>query len=241
MKIMNVNIKSILSLAILLFISGLVLLPITSALNAQAIVSPTPSITSLGDIIGIFLPLFFVIVGLTLFVMIIYAGYTMMTAAGNPEKVKKAQQTIVAAVIGFALISLSGVIITILTALLSIPNPLTIGYLNSAVYACTGAACDLLGNGTVNTGGGITPSGTDINGVISGFIQLAIEIAGLVSLVFVIFGGYKFITSQGDAQKAAGARSTITYALIGLVIVLFSWLLVNIFTGLFGISPVPVI
>lgn len=44
-------------------------------------------------------------------VMFIYGGMTLLTSAGNPEKVKKAKDTLVWAVAGIALILLSGIIV----------------------------------------------------------------------------------------------------------------------------------
>ncbi|MBI2032062.1 MAG: hypothetical protein HYT09_00275 [Candidatus Levybacteria bacterium] len=58
--------------------------------------------------------------------------------------------------------------------------------------------------------------------------------AGVGALFFLILGGYKFITSGGDAKSAEGARKTITYAIIGLLLILLSFFIINsiaYFTG----------
>lgn len=52
--------------------------------------------------------------------------------------------------------------------------------------------------------------------------ELLLNIAGLVAVVFVIFGGFKFITSQGEPQNIANARKTILNSLIGLGIALIA-------------------
>ena len=49
--------------------------------------------------------------GLVLLLMIIYAGFTKLTAAGDAEKEKKSMQILKASIIGFAIIALSGVIV----------------------------------------------------------------------------------------------------------------------------------
>lgn len=58
-----------------------------------------------------------------------------------------------------------------------------------------------------------------------GLIALAVvegmlQIAALVAVGFVIYGGFNYITSQGDPEKAKNARQRIINALIGLVITL---------------------
>lgn len=50
----------------------------------------------------------------------------------------------------------------------------------------------------------------------------------------VAVGGIRYILASGDPKALDSARSTITYALIGLVIVLLSVVLVNIVGGAFG-------
>ena len=53
-------------------------------------------------------------------------------------------------------------------------------------------------------------------------VESMVRAAGYLSVGFIIFGGYKFMASQGDPGKIAGARTTIQNALIGLVIAILS-------------------
>jgi len=50
---------------------------------------------------------------------------------------------------------------------------------------------------------------------------------GYVAIAFVIWGGYKYIMSNGEPQNVAVAKKTITNALIGLVIALLATVIVN--------------
>lgn len=68
-------------------------------------------------------------VGLIFFVMILYGGYLYLTAGGNEEQVKKAQQFITRAIIGFA-VTLCALIIT----------RFVVGFLQSATSAPYGGA-----------------------------------------------------------------------------------------------------
>lgn len=62
----------------------------------------------------------------------------------------------------------------------------------------------------------------DIALILLAVLDIALRLAGLVAVGFVVWGGIKLITSQGDAENSKRARQTITNALIGLVIALFA-------------------
>lgn len=49
-------------------------------------------------------------------------------------------------------------------------------------------------------------------------LQIAIGIIAAISLLFIVVGGLRYVLSDGDPQNASKAKSTIIYALIGLVI-----------------------
>ena len=61
----------------------------------------------LGDIISAFLPYIYVIAGLILFGLLVIGGFGLLTSAGNPDSVKKAQSKIVSALTGFVIIFIS--------------------------------------------------------------------------------------------------------------------------------------
>ncbi len=58
------------------------------------------------------------------------------------------------------------------------------------------------------------------------FSQTLIAIAGTLSVIFVMVGGYRY-TLAGESQHEE-AKRTITYALIGLIVSLLAWILVDI-------------
>jgi len=49
-------------------------------------------------------------------------------------------------------------------------------------------------------------------------LEIMLRIAGLIGFIFVIYGGFKYITSQGEPDKTKQSRQTITNSLIGIVI-----------------------
>jgi cytochrome bd-type quinol oxidase subunit 2 len=66
---------------------------------------------------------------------------------------------------------------------------------------------------------------------IDGIIQLAINmfslIVGVISVIMIIVGGLKYITSGGEGTNITGAKNTIMYAIIGLVVVALAQIVVR--------------
>lgn len=66
-------------------------------------------------------------------------------------------------------------------------------------------------------------------------ISLVVAMVGVVTVVVIIIGGIQYVTSQGDAGKTVKARNTILYGIVGLVICLLAYAIVNfVLTGVFG-------
>lgn len=59
--------------------------------------------------------------------------------------------------------------------------------------------------------------------VFSNIVKAALEFVGAVAVILLVYAGIRFITSGGDPKQVQAARQIITYALIGLVLVLGSF------------------
>ncbi len=66
-----------------------------------------------------------------------------------------------------------------------------------------------------------------INRIIRSIINLFSLVVGVVSVVMIIIGGLKYITSGGDSGNVTGAKNTILYAIIGIVIVALAQFIVR--------------
>mgnify|MGYP000939973488 CR=1 FL=1 len=55
------------------------------------------------------------------------------------------------------------------------------------------------------------------------FVNYFLTVAGLVAVVFIIIGGFQYIMSQGNEETSKKAQKTLTFAVIGLVIVLAAY------------------
>ncbi len=52
-------------------------------------------------------------------------------------------------------------------------------------------------------------------------------VVGAVSVIMIIIGGFKYIISGGDSGGVSGAKNTILYAIVGLLIVLFAQIIIR--------------
>ncbi|MDB5169980.1 MAG: hypothetical protein JWN82_376 [Candidatus Saccharibacteria bacterium] len=60
--------------------------------------------------------------------------------------------------------------------------------------------------------------GSDIPLILLAVIDDLLRLAGLIAVIFVIYGGVMYATSQGNPDQASKAQSTILNALVGLAI-----------------------
>ncbi|MBI2405611.1 hypothetical protein HYV21_00965 [Candidatus Microgenomates bacterium] len=72
--------------------------------------------------------------------------------------------------------------------------------------------------------------------IVSGLIRLVLVIAALIFFFILVIGGIRWILSGGDKTATEGARSQITAALVGLVIVFAAWAIIQLVNVLFGID-----
>lgn len=54
-------------------------------------------------------------------------------------------------------------------------------------------------------------------------LQLTFGIAGALTVLFLVWGGFKYVTSQGEPDRIAKAKDTILYSVIGLVVTIASY------------------
>lgn len=85
-------------------------------------------------------------------------------------------------------------------------------------------------------GGGfaaICLSADRIGSLIGNAINLIFVAAAILALIFLIIGGVKWLTSQGEKEGVTKARETIVAAVVGLVIVFLSYIIINFLLNLF--------
>lgn len=65
------------------------------------------------------------------------------------------------------------------------------------------------------------------NDVLARIINIISVIIGVVAVIMIIFGGFRYITSGGASEKVTAAKNTIMYAIIGLIIVALAQIIVR--------------
>ena len=64
-------------------------------------------------------------------------------------------------------------------------------------------------------------------GVFTRITNTVLYIVGIISVVMLIYGGLRYILSGGDSKKVTDAKNTILYAIIGLIISILAYAIVN--------------
>ncbi len=127
---------------------------------------------------------------------VIYGGYLYTFSGGDPGKVTAGKKTLTQAFIGLTIVMLANLIMGTIRIVL--------------VQNSTLAGCDVM------TGDGCN---VDPGELVQRLIGWLTAIAGIVSAIFLVYGGIGYITSSGDPGKIKKAKDTILYSLIGLTIV----------------------
>jgi len=73
---------------------------------------------------------------------------------------------------------------------------------------------------------GQDPQG-ELNSLIAQVINIFSVIVGVVAVIMIIVGGFRYITSGGDSGNVTSAKNTILYAIVGLVIVALAQFIVK--------------
>jgi len=77
-------------------------------------------------------------------------------------------------------------------------------------------------------------AGKDVNKQIYKFGATLSGVVVGIALLFVIYGGFKYVTSQGDPRQTETAKSQILFAGIGMLIVMMAFVVMKLFMGAAG-------
>jgi hypothetical protein len=91
----------------------------------------------------------------------------------------------------------------------------------------------------IGSGGDVTFStNLTLGQIVQAILPYIFVIAGLLLLLYLIYGGFSLMTSAGDPKKMEGAKGKITGALIGFLIIFVSFWIVQIVGRILGIQPI---
>lgn len=84
-----------------------------------------------------------------------------------------------------------------------------------------------------------TSNDQSLTGSIQRVIKAGLFITGSLAILMIIFGGLKYVSSGGDASAVTSAKNTILYALVGLIVAVSAYALVDFVTSRLS-TPAPI-
>ena len=75
--------------------------------------------------------------------------------------------------------------------------------------------------------------GLEMNGVIKTIITTMLFVVGILAVIMIIYGGIRYVTAHGDKTQVASAKDTVVYAVVGLVVAIVAYALVDWVVNLF--------
>lgn len=79
----------------------------------------------------------------------------------------------------------------------------------------------------VNGAGGTSAGGNALNRGIKTVVNILLFIIGAIAVIMVVIGGLRYTLSGGDASAVSAAKNTILYAIVGLVVAILAYAIVN--------------
>ena len=90
--------------------------------------------------------------------------------------------------------------------------------INSGVDQATSSGTTSCGSTTISTG---------IKSIAVTVVNILSVVVGIVAVVMIIYGGFRYITSGGESGNVSGAKNTLLFAIVGLVIVALAQVIVR--------------
>jgi hypothetical protein len=70
--------------------------------------------------------------------------------------------------------------------------------------------------------------------LLANVINILLFVAGAMTLIFILIGAFQYILSAGNPQNLSQAKRTLTFALVGLAIVILALVIVRFVRGIFA-------
>lgn len=89
---------------------------------------------------------------------------------------------------------------------------------------------------------GITAAGGNDGGLtfeqnLKNIVNILLYILGAIAVIMIIIGGVRYTTANGEASSIKSAKDTILYAVIGLIVAIMAYAIVNFVVGAFTPKP----
>jgi len=97
------------------------------------------------------------------------------------------------------------------------------------------APVDLFPDAACNGNTTVCPdkSGDGVFSLVKTVINVLLTVAGITAVIMIIIGGIRYVTSNGEQAHIKSAKDTILYAIVGLVVTILAFAIVNFVVGKF--------
>lgn len=75
------------------------------------------------------------------------------------------------------------------------------------------------------------------NGVFKKVTDVLLFIIGAVAVIMLVIGGIRYTVSGGDQAAVTGAKNTILYAIVGIIVAILAYAVIGFVTGSFAAGP----
>lgn len=116
-------------------------------------------------------------------------------------------------------------IIALVAMALPIAAPVSVAAVGNSEAACQGASLEAPDGTTGNCVD--AAAGTSVTGLIKQIINIFTWVVGVVAVIMIIIAGFRYVVSGGDSGGVSGAKNTILYAIVGLIIVIMAQVIVR--------------
>lgn len=116
-----------------------------------------------------------------------------------------------------------------MAGLLSMPLVLSTASVDAACAPGSSARDCIEAGANVPTGTGTRTLGEQIKIV----VNILLFVLGAIAVIMIVIGGIRYTLSNGDSGAITGAKNTILYAVVGLVVALLAYAIVNFVLGAF--------
>ncbi len=88
---------------------------------------------------------------------------------------------------------------------------------------CRGTSLQVSGSGSCDS----ASSGNSLNNILKWVLDIFSVIVGIAAVIMIVVGGLKYTISGGDSTRVSGAKDTILFAIVGLVVVALAQIIVH--------------
>lgn len=191
----------------------------------------------LGSTISTALNLVFAIAAFMLFIWLVWGAVQYIFAGGDKEGLSNARKRMIAALIGFVIVALSFALAQYVEQIFNpqFKSPISFEIVKPAYAQTTFSPVTLtpVPLNKVYGFGNIVSLGDFLSGAVK---NLVFPLAGIAIVIYFLLGAFNLLISAGDKEKVGKAREMITHAIIGFVLLMLIFAVLQFAFDFFGVS-----